>query len=1129
MPDDQRQDRSWGGSAPGGTDDSLARDGGGVPSPGPLPGDRLPSPAGPEASYELVEIIGRGGMGRVFRAVHHPYGTEVAVKTLRSAFGDERSRRLLLREATAAAQLRHPRIVELVDLTRTTAGSPALVMELVAGGQNLAAWRTDWPGWDAVDRGLRDVLEGLAAAHAAGIVHRDLKPENLLLDATGRVKIADFGVAQVQNPLRRRRSRDGVVGTPAYMAPEQFVVGGEIGPWTDLYAIGVLLYQLLSAGSPYRGADLGELLEAKMAGRPIPRPLRRGLDVPFELLELATGLIRPDPRLRPRFAADVGRAIGELSRSVVDSSSVPSRPRGVAPASSSMAEGAPPSPLHGDETVLDATIPAVAGDEQRREPSALARLRAVPLVGRQRERAALTGLVDAVIREGRSRALALVGPTGAGKSALARWGLGEVERLGLMEGAAAGYSFAGSAATGGLRHAVGRLVGRPVGRPARESGQWPRAWSWLWHEERDEGEPPFDADVMTRWVAEDPDNPVPVDQDPLLAHAALSAASRARPLYLWLDDAGWSLDGALDLVERLLGDPRAAVAIVLTLRSGTAEHPDVRAQLARILEGGATEEIELEPLGEKERRELLSAVVPFQDSVAEELARQMTGTPLLMVQRVHDWLDRGLLSPGTEGFTPVEGMSVEELLAERSLDALVAGRVEGFLEAFGDGGPIAEGVLLRAAVLGVDFEERALHACCDADKAARHAMDAVLDDALLHGLLRTEREGAGYRFDHGLVQENLLDRLRSHPDRRAILRDTAAGMAAIYERSRPDIGRRAAELLLEAGDLEPAVTVVLAAAASMAHMGSCTIAAECIADARRWIDDGSVPREAPLRGALLYCDAQYHYFTMRYDESLHLLRQATSIFETAGDRAMQGRARHLESGLLFFQDRFAEAERLCRALLDDLEPGEHELKYLTAHRLVQLGAIRDDFAETERLALAAREAAKSMGVAWRVRMAEVTLAETELALGEVDKAAGRIRATIAASEPAGDVAMAGEALDLGMWVDLLRGRLAAVRRRLAKRLPEALRSGDAWRTAFFRTIAALVEAEEGGDEEAEAAAGAVVDAFEEATHDEPFTRWALERAVVLLRERGLDEAAGSLREVHEARRRAVARGFEESD
>ena len=268
------------------------------------------------ANYEVVRQLGEGGIGRVYEAVHHPSGRTVAVKTLRSEHGEAASQRLLLNEAAAAAQLEHPAIVQLIDVGRDDRGAMFLVMELVRGS-SLETWETSFPGLRTVLRAFDEILDALSAAHAQGIVHGDLKPGNVLLTDDGHVKLTDFGIAHVIDPLRGAQRR-GVQGTPYYMAPEQLADPAAIGPPTDLYAVGVMLYELVSGTEPYASdGTLADMLARKVAA---VRPLapRRGVRLDPELGALVMALLQPDPRLRPRFAASVRAVLARIAARTAD-------------------------------------------------------------------------------------------------------------------------------------------------------------------------------------------------------------------------------------------------------------------------------------------------------------------------------------------------------------------------------------------------------------------------------------------------------------------------------------------------------------------------------------------------------------------------------------------------------------------------------------------------------------------------------------------------------------------------------------------------------------------------------------------------------------------------------------------
>jgi serine/threonine protein kinase len=216
--------------------------------------------------YPVVGVLGRGGMGAVYRGVQEPLGRAVALKVIRpeAALGDDDNplRRRFFREAQAIAALSHPGIVGLYDYGETTDGLLFMVMELIEGPTLRQVLKE--AGRLPVERAIAltaQVLDALAQAHGLGIVHRDLKPGNVMLVDAGtpdeRAKLLDFGVAKVfaQDPGLADITQGGsgtTLGTPRYMAPEQ-VINGEISPQTDLYAVGVLLFALLTGKPPFDG------------------------------------------------------------------------------------------------------------------------------------------------------------------------------------------------------------------------------------------------------------------------------------------------------------------------------------------------------------------------------------------------------------------------------------------------------------------------------------------------------------------------------------------------------------------------------------------------------------------------------------------------------------------------------------------------------------------------------------------------------------------------------------------------------------------------------------------------------------------------------------------------------------
>ena len=222
-------------------------------------------------------------------------GSRVAIKVLTDAAGPELVDRLFA-EAYAVNVIRHDNIVDVLDHDRLPDGRAYIVMEYVTG-QTLRALLGAGAGPLAgVVEVLRDVLDALHAAHAAGIVHRDLKPENIMVSASGRTKVLDFGIAKLGDGATRRTRTGVLLGTPAYMAPEQ-ILGEAVGPCADVYAAGVVLYEATTGHLPFDARSDYQVMRAHVEQEPgAPRAHRPDMPAALEAVILRALAKQPDAR-----------------------------------------------------------------------------------------------------------------------------------------------------------------------------------------------------------------------------------------------------------------------------------------------------------------------------------------------------------------------------------------------------------------------------------------------------------------------------------------------------------------------------------------------------------------------------------------------------------------------------------------------------------------------------------------------------------------------------------------------------------------------------------------------------------------------------------------------------------------
>jgi serine/threonine-protein kinase len=277
--------------------------------------------------YQIIKKLGEGGMGAVYLAEQISMARKVALKVLQGNYAtDDEFIGRFRREARLAASLNHPYIVTVYDFDQGDEGSLFIAMEYIDGKSLTDVIRRDGPLDIGRAAGLGiQIAEGLDAAHRAGVIHRDIKPDNIMVvgdEDLEKVKLMDFGIARLRDSgTMSRLTRAGVImGTPAYMAPEQ-AEGAEVSERTDIYALGIVLYEMLSGSVPFRASTPGAVLVKQIQEIPLPlRNLRR--EVPTAIESLVMQALEKNPAKRQRDMREVAQGLRRIERTAADDSAL---------------------------------------------------------------------------------------------------------------------------------------------------------------------------------------------------------------------------------------------------------------------------------------------------------------------------------------------------------------------------------------------------------------------------------------------------------------------------------------------------------------------------------------------------------------------------------------------------------------------------------------------------------------------------------------------------------------------------------------------------------------------------------------------------------------------------------------
>lgn len=261
--------------------------------------------------YEILEVIGTGGMAVVYKAMCHRLNRYVAVKILRDELAnDEEFRKRFQTEAQAVAMLSHPNIVSVYDVSHSD-GVEYIVMELIEGVTLMQYMKKKGAlGWKEALHFAVQISKALEHAHEKGIVHRDIKPQNIMILKDGTIKVADFGIAALESAQEKKS--DQTVGSVHYIAPEQ-ARGEQPDPRSDIYSLGVVMYVMLTGKMPYDGDTAEQVAMKHITGHPVP-PQELNPDIPEELAAITLKAMNSDINARYQSASELLRDLEDFRK-----------------------------------------------------------------------------------------------------------------------------------------------------------------------------------------------------------------------------------------------------------------------------------------------------------------------------------------------------------------------------------------------------------------------------------------------------------------------------------------------------------------------------------------------------------------------------------------------------------------------------------------------------------------------------------------------------------------------------------------------------------------------------------------------------------------------------------------------
>ena len=723
-----------------------------------------------DGRFRLEEPIGKGGVGEVWRASGSAGGRQFALKLLRPEYAQNpQLRRRFAREARAASRLSHPNLVTIYAFGGGADEQLYIAMEL-AEGPSLA---------HAIRKGLslRNILEvadrllaGLAHAHARGVIHRDLKPDNILLAGAslpaeiGVPKIVDFGIASVPFDGPRGEDREThqneVVGTPRYMSPEQAMGDRNLGPQSDIYNVGLMMYELVT-GSPPFGSQHGLAVMSRHVHEAIPQIVpREKLKVPDELITIIDKALEKRIGDRWSSAAQMRLALRPLLEAAQNDEEANQQPEPILAAPDGFADQSKITTPNFRPDLVAATAEHDASELGLEFGPWNYR---VPFVGRDNERAFLRATAARAAGEEKGAIVLVEGQAGVGKTRLCRWIREELEEQGMFRSAAGGF-LRGS--RGGLRgikdvlNTIFRTEGLDRAKLRTRIAERFEEWG---HDGAD------DAAALTDFLmpaSADDTRPNATPQAALFALLArtLELTATRTPRLVILDDIQWAGGELIELLEHLAARMRhrpVKLLVLATIRSeDLGDNPEVANSLDALTryEGDSVLRLGVDRLETIAGRALIAKLLPCEDELAELILERTGGNPLHLLMLLRYLHEEALLEATDSGVYRAADHADIANVVPPNLGELFEMRISQ-AQTNHDAGTRFFTLLRLAAVLGFRFQFEVLRQLVDAhgDANVEAHFDLDLDRLLAEGFI-VEPDGRDdwYAFSHGLLRDYLL-------------------------------------------------------------------------------------------------------------------------------------------------------------------------------------------------------------------------------------------------------------------------------------------------------------------------------------------------------------------------------------